>query len=371
MGARNLPNDTQVPLKAGGATAPPSTEQYTAVLHEYLHVHSEDALYRASLLSRGCIEAGLGPEEIIALHGEAFAQAIAGLGYREQARAGTDALAFLLEVMIAYGVQHQELVEVSIAAERARAEAALGAQKHLMDKASEAERTMSDSLAMIAHELRTPLMAALSNVDLVMRVIESGDTQRVPRFLGSARDALLRLSRLSGELLDVSRGQPPELDHTPVELPVVVSQACTWASTVAEAKGIEIVRAGGPFSLRVVGDEDALLTIFGNLLSNAIRYTPKGTVTVRYWADGHRAVVEFKDTGIGIAPEDIKKIFDGFYRGADARGVETEGLGLGLTLAKRFATAQGGSIEVESVVGIGSTFRVILPLMKETGEQAE
>ena len=374
MGSHELSNDTQVAPDPGATAAqslPPSREQYTAVLHDYLSVHSEDALYRASLLSRACIQAGLGPEEIIALHGEAFAQAIAGLGYREQARAGTDALAFLLEVMIAYGVQHQELVEVSVAAERARAETALGAQKDLIDRASQAERSMSDSLAMIAHELRTPLMAALSNVDLVMRVMETGDTQRVPRFLGSARDALLRLSRLSGELLDVSRGQPPDLEKVPIELPVVVSQACTWASSVAEAKGIEIVRAGGPFSLRVLGDEDALLTVFGNLLSNAIRYTATGTVTVQHWADGDRAVVEIKDTGMGISPEDITKIFDGFYRGTAARTVEAEGLGLGLTLAKRFASVQGGNIEVESILGTGSTFRVILPLMKETGEQAE
>lgn len=341
------------------------------MLRDYLHAHSEDSLYRASLLSRACIEAGLGPEEIIALHGEAFAHATASLDYRGQARAGTDALAFLLEVMIAYGVQHQELVEAHVAAERARADAALNERQSLIAKANEAERTMTDSLAMIAHELRTPLMAALSNVDLVIRVMETGDTQRVPRFLGSARDALLRLSRLSGELLDVSRGQPPELDRVPVELPVVLSQACSWAASVAEAKGIEIVRAGGPFSLRVLGDEDALLTIFGNLLSNAIRYTPRGRVTVQHWTDADRAVVEIKDTGVGIAEEELSRIFESFYRGAGARQLESEGLGLGLTLAQRFAALQGGHIEAESVVGRGSTFRVVLPLMPDAEEKSE
>ncbi len=350
------------------ATAPPSTEQYGAVLHDYLHSHTEDALYRASLLSRTCIQAGLGPEEIIALHGEAFAQATAGLSYREQARAGTDSLSFLLEVMIAYGVQHQELVEVRLTTERARAEEAIGAHRDLVEKASEAERTMAESLAMIAHELRTPLMAALSNVDLVLRVMDQGD-QRVPRFLGSAKDALLRLSRLSGELLDVSRGATPPLDHVPVELPVIISQACTWAAAVAEAKGVQIVRAGGPFSLRVLGDEDALLTVFGNLLSNAIRYTAQGSVVVQHWADGEHAYIEFKDTGSGIPEEELARIFDSFYRGSMARDLATEGLGLGLTLAQRFTAVQGGHIEVESVLGKGSTFRVVLPLMAETTEE--
>lgn len=350
---------------------PPSPEQYTAVLREYLHSHSEDALYRASLLSRACIEAGLGPEEIIALHGEAFAVGTTGLNYREQARAGTDALAFLLEVMIAYGVQHRELVEVRLAAEKARAEAALAREMGLVEKATEAERTTSEQLAMIAHELRTPLTAALSNVDLVLRVLEKGEAARAPRYLGSARDALLRLSRLTGELLDASRRGPTELDALPVELPVVISQVCTWAASLAESKGIEIVRLGGPFSLRVRGDEDALLTIFGNLLANAIRYTEKGRVSIRHWASGREAFVEIQDTGLGIPSQELSRIFDSFFRGEHARGVDAEGLGLGLTLAHRFAAAHGGRIEVESTLGKGSTFRVVLPLLPEAEGSGE
>lgn len=355
--------------ESGRASAPPSTEQYASVLRDYLHSHGEEALYRASLLSRACIDAEIGPEEIIALHGEAFSAATKNLTYREQARAGTDALAFLLEVMIAYGVQHRELVEVRLAAEKARAEAALDRERGLVDQASEVERTMSDHLAMVAHELRTPLTAALANVDMVMRVMQRGETDRVPRYLGSARDALLRLSRLSGALLDASRQGPTELERVPVELPVILSQACTWAASLAEMKGLEIVRAGGPFSLRVLGDEDALLTIFGNLLANAIRYTTQGSVTVSHGVRGADAYVEIKDTGAGVPPDDLGRIFESFYRGANARHVDSEGLGLGLTLAHRFAAAHGGRIEVESTVGVGSTFRVVLPIMTEAKER--
>jgi len=78
--------------------------------------------------------------------------------------------------------------------------------------------------------------------------------------------------------------------------------------------------------------------------------------------------VEVKDTGVGIQAEELARIFDGFYRGEHARHLENEGLGLGLTLAQRFAAAQGGHIEVESVVGQGSTFRVVLPLMPKAEE---
>lgn len=365
MSAATSAAAVELRIPAASESAPPTAEQYTAVLRDYLRSRSEEALYHASLLSRSCIDAGLGPEEIIALHGEAFTAAIEGLSYREQARAATDAVAFLLEVMIAYGVQHRELVEARLAAEKVRVEAAIQRERGLVDKASEVERTMSDQLAMIAHELRTPLTAALSSVDLAMRGWQSGDTARTPRLLGTAREALLRLSRLSGALLDASRHGPTPLQRTAVELPVVLSQACTWAASLAETKDIELVREGGPFSLRVLGDEDALLTIFGNLLANAIRYTKRGSVSIRYSSKGQDAIVEIRDTGVGIPADELPRIFDGFYRGRQTSQSEVEGLGLGLTLAQRFAVAHGGRIEVESEVGVGSTFRVVLPLMTD------
>ena len=352
--------------------AEPTAELYGSALRDYLRTRSEDALYRASLLSRASIEAGLGPEEIIALHSEAFVGAIDGLTFREQAHASTDALSFLLEVMIAYGVQHRELLDVRVAAEREAASQDLTDARGRLEQLTQAEQGMEESLARIAHELRTPLMAALSNVDLVMRVLESGQTDRIPRFLGSARDALLRLSRLSGELLDVSRGVPPQLQHVPLELPLIVSQACSWAASVAEAKGVELIRAGGPFSLRVIGDEDALLTILGNLLSNAIRYTASGgSVTVRHWADGDRAIVEVRDTGIGIAPDALPHVFEPFYRSTEGRLADAEGLGLGLTLAQRFTAVLDGRIDIESRLGIGSAFRIVLPRVHESVPQEE
>src|SRR5215210_5290639 len=89
-------------------------DAYASCLRDYLLTHGEEALYRASLLSRSFVEGGLGPEEIVALHGEAFSQAVGGLSYREQARASMDAIQFLLEVMIAYGVQHREYMEMRL-----------------------------------------------------------------------------------------------------------------------------------------------------------------------------------------------------------------------------------------------------------------
>jgi signal transduction histidine kinase len=134
---------------------------------------------------------------------------------------------------------------------------------------------------------------------------------------------------------------------------------------VAEEKNITLARAGGPFSVRVIGDEDALLTILGNLLSNAIRYTPEGgEITVRHWSDADRAWVEVKDNGIGMTPQQQAHIFEWFYRAPEARQVESQGMGLGLALVHRLLEALGGRIEVDSSPGSGSVFRACLPLAR-------
>jgi len=344
-----------------------SPGHYADVLADYYATHSEDALYRASLLSRAFVEAGLGPEEIIAMHGEAFGQVAKGLGYREQARLSVDALQFLLEVMIAYGVQHREYLEMKLAQRAKAAEERAAA-------AERSEQSKMEAMAMIAHELRTPIAAALGNLDLVMRALQKGadgSLERLPRLIGSAREAMARLSRLSADLVEASRSDSPDLKLQPVELQVTLSQAISWAGAVAEEKEIKIVRGGGPFSLRVLADEDALLTVFGNLLSNAIRYTPpRGTVTVGYGVDTSRplAWVEVRDTGIGISSEARERIFDKFYRAPDARAMEQQGLGLGLTLVRRLVESHGGSVELDSEPNQGSTFRVYLPLVRPETE---
>ena len=118
------------------------------------------------------------------------------------------------------------------------------------------------------------------------------------------------------------------------------------------------------------GDADALLTVFGNLLANAIRYTPEGgQVTVRLGAGDASAWFEVADTGVGMT-EDVKaRVFDKFYRSPEARGIEAQGLGLGLTLVRQAVAAHHGSVSVESAPGAGSTFRVTLPLAATDGDE--
>lgn len=348
----------------GLAAAVNSPETYAVALTEYCRTHSEEALYHASLLSRAFVEARLGPEEIIALHGEAFAQVVMGLSYREQARASTDAIQFLLEVMIAYGVQHQEYLELRVQEAKRTFETRTLEEQRRAEEATRADRAKSEALAMIAHELRTPISAAMGNLDLALRALRAGNTERLPRLVGTARDAMARLSHLSADLVEASRGKVPQLSFAPVELAVVEGQACAWASAVADDKGVTLTRATGPFSARVHGDEHALITVLGNLLSNAIRYTEEGgEVSVRHGVDEDWVWVEVCDTGIGMSPETQARIFEQFFRAPEAQAIEPQGMGLGLALSQRLVAAHSGRLEVESALGKGSTVRMMLPLL--------
>lgn len=324
-------------------------ERYGAILSDYLSSSSEQALYEASLLSRDLVHLGVGPEEIIALHVEALEQALEVFTPREQTRCVGPAHQFLLEVMIAYGVAYREYLEMKIE-ERDTAAA-------LADK----ERT--ELLATVAHEMRTPISAALGTIDLASRNLSHGRTERVPTLLDTARQALHRLSRLTADLARATQGEPPELSRNPHDLAALLDEACAWAHAAADARRLILTRPRDPEPIPIVGDGDALLSVFGNLLSNAIRYTPPGgEIRVACGTTPGEAWVAVADTGIGMTPDVQARIFDKFYRAREARDIEAQGLGLGLALVRDFVNAHGGRVEVESESGRGSTFRVFLPL---------
>jgi len=340
---------------------PTSTSAYVDAFEEYARTHSEASLYQASLLSQSFVKQGVGPEEIIALHGDAVERVSAGLSDRERVRMSGDSLQFLLEVMIAYGVQHAAFTELKAQEAEQRA---VEAHK-LAEEAQRADQLKAELMALVAHELRTPLTAALGNVQLARRSLSRGNVDRLPRLLDSTEETLQRLSRLTGDLVEASRGENPVLHRTPQELVVLVSQACGWASAVAQEKDVTLHRESEAWSARVLGDPDALLTVFGNVLSNAVRYTPPGgKVTVRYGIDSEHAWVDVVDTGIGMSPDVQQRIFEQFFRAPEAQNIEQQGLGLGLFLVQRLVHAHGGRVEVTSAPDAGSTFRILLPLLE-------
>lgn len=341
-----------------------SAEDYGPTLAHYLAAHDEGALYRAGVLSQRFIESGLGPEDIIALHSESLERALDGMSYREQVRASADAHQFLLEVMIAYGVKYKEYLELKLSETLRDAESRALRDRQRAQEAERLQREKGEILGVIAHELRSPLTVAKGTIDLAERSLARGEVEPLSHLLVSAREALERLSRLSGDLVEASRGEVPRLECSPVEIVGILRQSCTWAQPAAQSKGIAIALEDPPEepTLVVMGNADALLSIYGNLLSNAIRYTPaNGRVTVRYRSEDNTVWTEVADSGIGMPPEVLERIFERFYRAPDARRAEPQGLGLGLALVHQMVEAQKGHIEVDSLPGEGSRFRVVLP----------
>ncbi|HEV7215937.1 MAG TPA: ATP-binding protein [Chloroflexota bacterium] len=348
-------------------------ESYRAALGEYLHTRSEEPLYQASLLSRRFVQEGVGPEEIVALHADAIAIAMSGRSYREQARATTDGLQFLLEMMIAYGMQHQNYLELRLAEIGMQAEQQTALERQRADLAEQSEREKVELLGVIAHELGTPLTAVKGYVDVATRLIKRGRFEAVPSALGTASDAIDRLSQLTGDLVRASRGELIALEMQPLALESVVEQAAAWANVAALEKEIQLEYQHARTSLPVwiSGNADALLTILGNLLSNAIRYTPNGgCVTIRSGLHDGQGCVSVTDSGIGMTEAVQARIFEKFYRAPEARHVEAGGLGLGLTLAHELVVAHGGEIRLVSEPGAGSTFTVCFPLASTPGNQA-
>jgi heavy metal sensor kinase len=213
-----------------------------------------------------------------------------------------------------------------------------------------------------SHELRTPLTAIRTEAEVALsKPLTLDDHQQL---LGSILEECDRLTRLTGQLLTLARDDAGRVrqsqDH--VDLTSLVQNVADTVRPLAEAKGLDFLLSAEE-SLHVLGDGAHLRQVFYNLLDNAIKYTPgKGKVEIRIWREPERVLVTVSDTGIGIAAEHLPRIFDRFYRVDGARTRAQGGTGLGLSIAQSIVVAHGGSIEMTSNLGHGTTCVVALPI---------
>ena len=230
------------------------------------------------------------------------------------------------------------------------------------------ERARRDFIANISHEFKTPLTAIQGFAETLLNgALE--DKENRERFLEIIRDHALRLSRLTEDLLKLAQieaGQLPN-DTRFISFDEVVRPCLDTARVKAEQKNL-VMKADCPADLpRLYGDLQSFHGILENLLDNAVRYTSAGgSIWVTAAADGDEIVISVSDSGIGIPKVEQERIFERFYRVDAARSRESGGTGLGLAIVKHLVEAQGGRITVESEVGNGSTFHVIMPIRKES-----
>ncbi|MCC6313929.1 MAG: PAS domain S-box protein [Thermomicrobiales bacterium] len=244
--------------------------------------------------------------------------------------------------------------------ERMRAAEELRAAK---EAAEAANRQKSAFLSAMSHELRTPLSAVIGYADLLLEnasdPLSAGQTADVRQIAASAG----RLLGLINDLLDLSRIEAGQLQLAPqpVALDAVVEAVVADVAPQAEAKGLAL-RVDVPHDVVVEADPVRLRQILLNLVGNAVKFTDRGGVTVRARPRRRTVAMSVADTGIGIAPEDLPHIFDEFRQVGPSAARRPGGSGLGLAITKRLVDLHAGHLQVQSALGVGSTFTVRLPV---------
>jgi signal transduction histidine kinase/ActR/RegA family two-component response regulator len=227
-----------------------------------------------------------------------------------------------------------------------------------------ASRHKSEFLASMSHELRTPLNAVLGFSEVLLEQMFGEINERQEEYLRDIHGSGQHLLELLNEILDLSKVEAGQmqLEYTTFELAPVLHQAAAMLRERATMKGIDVDVSVDENVGEVEADELRLKQVVLNLLTNAVKFTGEGgSVVVRATRSGPDTVsITVTDTGIGVPPEDRERIFESFQQGGRGASRE-EGTGLGLTLSRRIVELAGGSLWVESDMGVGSTFGFSLP----------
>jgi signal transduction histidine kinase len=227
-----------------------------------------------------------------------------------------------------------------------------------------ADRTKSEFVRMVTHELRSPLAAVQSMLSIMEQGFVGPLAPKQQDLIQRSQRRISFLLALVKDLLELAAGKIERLQAEKKELALneVISRVTDLLQASAEEKRLAYNVEIAEEPLVIVGIEEGLERLFMNLVSNAIKYTPAGgSVAVKAWSEDGQIKAEISDTGIGIPEEAMPHLFTEFYRARNARALEMEGTGLGLAIAKDVVEQHGGRISVESAVGKGTTFLVTLP----------
>jgi signal transduction histidine kinase len=252
--------------------------------------------------------------------------------------------------------------DITLAVELGRRAGQAVENARLYAAAHHASQAKTDFLAVMSHELRTPLNAIIGYSDLLLLGVPNGIPEpayRQVRRIRSASDSLLQLVE---EVLSFSRIEAGKehLRISPVDLSALIAEVAAMVEPMAADKNLDL-RVDVQDGLRIVSDERKIRQILTNLASNAIKFTDSGGVTFRTEVHDSEVRIDVHDTGIGISPQDIERIFEPFWQVEQVSTRRFGGTGLGLGVARKLARLLEGRLEVTSLVGSGSTFSLFLP----------
>ena len=267
-----------------------------------------------------------------------------------------------------------ELLKAEIA-ERVKTEEALQKAKEAAEVANCAK---SDFLSMVSHELRTPLTSILGFTKIIKKKLEGAifpaiateekKIQKAIRQVGDNIDIIVlegeRLTALINDVLDLAKLDSGKIEWKtePISVAQIIEQALAATSALFEAKGLELIKDIEEEFPEIVGDRDRIVQVLINLVSNAVKFTEKGSVTCRVRRIDNAIVISVIDTGVGIAETDQFQVFEQFKQIGDTLTNKPKGTGLGLSISKQIVEHHGGTIWVESELGKGSNFSFTLPI---------
>jgi signal transduction histidine kinase len=225
------------------------------------------------------------------------------------------------------------------------------------------DQLKSDMVSTVSHELKTPLTGLQMAIHLLLEEVVGPLNAKQTELLLSARQDSDRLLAMVNDLLDLTRIEQGrvKLDREPTAPADLVSEAIERFEPKADSAGVRLKGAVGFGLPPVLVDRERVSHVFDNLIGNSLAHTGRGgSIDLAAAAEGGSVRFTVKDTGEGIPPEHLPRIFDRFYRVPGSRS--TSGAGLGLAIAKEVVVAHGGQIDVTSKEGVGSTFRFTLPV---------
>ncbi|MCA9567254.1 MAG: hybrid sensor histidine kinase/response regulator, partial [Myxococcales bacterium] len=231
-------------------------------------------------------------------------------------------------------------------------------QKNLALEAATAAKSIF--LANMSHELRTPLNAIMGYAELVLEEVEEPSVQGDLAAILTASRGLLGLI---DDILDLTKIESGRLEivHSPFDAGQLVDQLVSTISPLVRARGLRLVVDSPSWPARLIGDELRCRQVLTNLVSNAVKFTEEGHIALIVTLDGSWVRFRVEDTGIGMTPEQLERVFDPFVQADSSTTRRFGGTGLGLSIARRLADLMDGALLVRSVPGEGTTMELVLP----------